>query len=118
MKAKLLAFSLAVFFIQSCVYDELPEPVPPGPCDAPVSYATQVQPIVSTNCAIPGCHNGDNGPDKNWTVFATFQSKSAQVKDRINRPAGTPGHMPAVGSITDDEIQTITCWVDQGAPNN
>ena len=118
MKAKLLALSLAIFLIQSCVYDELAEPAPPGPCAEPVSYADQVRPIVNTNCAITGCHNGDMGPSLNWTVFDTFQQNSADVKDRINRPPGTPGHMPAQGSITAEQIQTITCWVDQGALNN
>jgi len=118
MKIKLLAVCAAIFLIQSCAYDELPEPVEPGPCDEPVSYSAQVQPIVNTSCAISGCHNGDLGPDKNWTVFDTFQGKSAEVKDRINRPAGTPGHMPAAGAITPDEIQKITCWVDQGSQNN
>ncbi len=87
-------------------------------CGGTVSFASDVKPIVDTSCAITGCHNGDNGADKNWTVFANFQSKSSNVKDRITRPAGADGHMPASGSITEDEIQTIVCWVDQGAKNN
>jgi hypothetical protein len=120
MNIKFGAFALCllIFFSQSCAYDELAEPVEPGPCDQTVSYANEVQPIVNTSCAKSGCHNGDLGPDKNWTVFDTFQSKRALVKDRINRPLGVSGHMPADGTIEPEEIQTITCWVDQGGLNN
>jgi len=102
---------------QSCVDHTLPE-VEIDTCGGTVSYITEVKPIVDTSCAITGCHNGDNGADKNWTVFSNFQSKSSNVKDRITRPPGAPGHMPLVGSITVDQIQAIVCWVDQGAQDN
>ena len=119
MNIKLWAFATcsAIFLFQSCVDHNLPEPEVGG-CSATVSFADEVNPIISTTCAIPGCHNGDNGADKNWTIFSNLQSNKDDVKDRITRPPGAPGHMPAVGSITDEQIQTIVCWVDQGAPNN
>jgi hypothetical protein len=119
MNIKFGAFAgcLITFLFQSCVDHYLPEPEIEA-CSATVSFADQVNPIINTSCAIPGCHNGDNGADKNWTVFSNFQSNKEDVKDRITRPPGTPGHMPAAGSITDEQIQTIVCWVDQGGLNN
>lgn len=101
----------------SCVDHTLPE-TDLDACDGTVSYATDIKPIIDTSCAISSCHNGDNGADKNWTVFSTFQSKSSNVKDRITRSPGAPGHMPLVGSITVAQIQAIVCWVDQGALDN
>lgn len=95
----------------------LPEPEI-DECGGTVSFLNDVKPIIDTSCAVPGCHNGDNGADRNWMVFSNFQTKRANVKDRVTRPAGVPGHMPAVGSITSDQIQTIVCWVDQGGLNN
>jgi hypothetical protein len=122
MNVKLVAIYLAIFSIQSCadheIWEEPPTPPPTDECPVAVSYATQVAAIVNTKCAISGCHNGDNGQDKNWTVFSTFQQNAQDVKDRINRLPGTPGRMPAVGTLTSEQIQTITCWVDQGALNN
>jgi hypothetical protein len=111
------ATCLVIFLFQSCVDHNLPE-LEVEACSATVSFADEVNPIINTSCAIPGCHNGDNGAEKNWTVFTNFQSNKEDVRDRITRPAGTPGHMPAVGSITDEQIQTIVCWVDQGGQNN
>jgi hypothetical protein len=116
MFAGLICLCLCIFF-QSCVDHNLPEPEI-DECVATISFANDIKPIIDTSCALTGCHNGDNGADKNWTVFSNFQTKRANVKDRITRPVGTPGHMPAAGSITDEQIQTIVCWVDQGGVNN
>jgi hypothetical protein len=121
MKIKLLAcaIGLSAIAFQSCEYNDLPEPIPViEGCPDPISFANDVNPIINNSCALSGCHNGDNGADKNWTVFSNFQTKRENVKDRITRPPGTPGHMPAAGSITQEEIQTIVCWVDQGGINN
>ena len=108
---------MSALVIQSCYNHDLPEPEI-DPCSVDVSFESQVKPIINTSCAIAGCHNGSLGPDRNWTVFNAFQAKSANVKDRITRSPGTPGHMPAVGSLTSEQIQTIVCWVDQGAQAN
>lgn len=119
MKIKILlsAFFILLIVFQSCVDHSLPEPEA-GDCINTVSFAGQIKPIINTSCALTGCHNGDNGADINWTKLENFQAKKANVKDRITRPVGVPGHMPAVGSITDDQIQLIVCWVDQGGQDN
>lgn len=106
-----------LIFVQSCVDHTFPE-TEIDECGGTVSFAADIKPIVDASCAITGCHNGDNGANKNWTVFSNFQSKSASVKDRVTRPSGVAGHMPLVGSITESQIQSIVCWVDQGAKNN
>lgn len=119
MRIKIFAggICLGLIAFQSCVDHTLPEPEI-DPCTVTVSFVSDIKPIIDTSCALTGCHNGDNGADRNWTVFSNFQTKRANVKDRITRPPGTPGHMPAAGSITDDQIQSIVCWVDQGGLNN
>ena len=119
IKTLACAVCFGAIAIQSCEYNELPEPPPTVEgCPDPISFENDIEPIINSSCALTGCHNGDNGADKNWTVFSNFKAKSANVKDRINRPPGTPGHMPAVGSITPAEIEAITCWVDQGSLDN
>jgi|SRR5687767_3922235 hypothetical protein len=120
MKIKILLSSLFVLLIvfQSCENNGLPEPEI-DECDGSVvSYKDQIKPIINTSCAITGCHNGDNGSDRNWTILSVLQAKKDNVKDRVTRPVGVPGHMPLVGSITSDQIQMIVCWVDQGGLNN
>jgi hypothetical protein len=121
MNLRLLACTvcLGAIAIQSCEYNDLPEPPPvTDECPDLISFQDDIKPIINSSCALPGCHNGDNGAERNWTMTSNFQAKRLNVKDRINRPPGTPGHMPAQGSITPAEIQMISCWVDQGGLDN
>lgn len=118
----LLALIGIVFIIQSCVDHTLPE-ADEFSCSSldEVSFDADVQPVIDTKCAIVGdggCHNGGNGPSLDWRVFENFRDHATAVKDRITRPAGTSGHMPKVGSLTDDQIRTLVCWVEQGAQDN
>ena len=79
------------------------------------SYSTEVQPIILANCAIKGCHNGDNGDLKDWTVFSNVKDRADAIKSRTQS-----GSMPPKGKpqLTSGEIALIGCWVDDGARNN
>jgi hypothetical protein len=81
-----------------------------------VSYSSQVNNIIETNCAISNCHNGDNGANRNWTVFSNVQSNANNIKSRTSS-----GNMPPANSgksLTQQEKDLIACWVDDGALNN
>jgi hypothetical protein len=123
------AFSLTPFVVgcaiflavQSCADNKLPAPDGFNCSIQVVSYSNDVLPIIDSNCAIVGnggCHNGGNGANLDWRVFTNVQSRALQVKDRITRASGSPGHMPMGGSLSDDQIRLMVCWVDQGAQNN
>lgn len=117
--ASLLAVG-PLLLVQSCVDHKLPAPEGIN-CTTQVSYATDVLPIINSSCAIVGdggCHNGGNGDSRDWRVFARVQSHALQIKDRVMRTPGTPGHMPPNGSLSSDQVRLISCWVDQGAQNN
>ncbi len=80
------------------------------------SWARDIKPIIDSNCAVSGCHNGDNTSIPNWTVFSNVQSRASDIKARTGDRS-----MPRAGSgltLTDDEIELIACWVDDGANNN
>jgi len=78
------------------------------------SFSTNVQPIISSRCAIPGCHGAGsvNGPGELTNYQQIFNARS-QI-----RPAVSSGLMPQGGSLTQAQINTIVCWIDSGAPNN
>ncbi|WP_339811846.1 hypothetical protein [uncultured Imperialibacter sp.] len=77
-----------------------------------VSFKDQVSSIISTNCAVATCHNGTAGIP-NFTSFGAIQENAATIKVKTGNKT-----MPKVGSLTDLEIQTIACWVDDGAKDN
>jgi hypothetical protein len=78
-----------------------------------VSYANDIKPIFDASCAIPGCHNGDNGSSTNWNVFSNVQNNAQQIKIRTQNRS-----MPLDGTLTQNQIDIIACWVDDGAKNN
>ena len=76
------------------------------------SYITDIEPIISMNCAISGCHNGSTSlPD--FRSLATVQANSGNIKSFTQT-----GFMPRNGSLSQNEIDLIACWVDDGALNN
>lgn len=126
MKNRLISaffvLALLVVTIQSCEDDKLP---PPNAIDCngfkTVSFDVDIQPIIDSNCAIVGdggCHNGGNGPDLDWRVLSNFQAHSDEVERRVQLPKSDADHMPRIGTITDDQIKLLVCWVRQGAQDN
>jgi len=95
--------------ISGCTYntfeDEMME------CSVPVSFLQSVSPIIQRSCAVSGCHAGDQPPD--WRVFSNIQDKAQLIKIRTQNRT-----MPKIGTLTQEEIDLIACWVDQGALDN
>ena len=78
-----------------------------------VSYSADITPIFKANCNFSGCHGaGTTGRD--WTKFSDVKAKSIDIKNRTSART-----MPIGGNtLTNDEIQKIACWVDDGATEN
>lgn len=78
------------------------------------SFATNVNPIIQSSCAIPDCHaaGSTNGPGP-LTTYAQIKNVAVDIKSAV-----VSRFMPKTGSLTDSQIKTISCWVDSGAPNN
>lgn len=81
-----------------------------------VSYDNDIHTILMTNCAISGCHDGSNGSSRDWTVFSNVQTKAGNIKSRTSS-----GSMPPASSgkqLSQQQIDLIACWVDDGALDN
>jgi|SRR4051812_32191975 len=122
-RSKDIGFALSIvilmLLVNGCVKHDLEPPITVDCTDfRTVSFATDVQPIIGANCAIPSCHNGDNGADINWTDPVKFQNHSSEARRRVMLPKTSADHMPRVGTISDDQIKLIVCWAEQGAPIN
>lgn len=82
-----------------------------------ISFAT-IKDIININCAVSGCHDGTGsmGSSRNWTVDQNIANNAAAIKTVIN--STNPSSMmppPNSGeSLTNAEIEQITCWVDDG----
>jgi len=78
-----------------------------------ISFDDAIKPIIEARCATGGgCHGAGSG-SRDWTNATNLKNNSANVKSRTGAKT-----MPPAGStaLTQDQIDQIACWVDDGAP--
>jgi uncharacterized membrane protein len=108
---------LAVLFLTmivaatACSYDK--EVL--SPCGTTVkTFSNDVSPLIQTRCATPQCHasNSTNigGP---FTNYSQIKAKATQIMQAVES-----GRMPQGSKLTQEQINTISCWVESGALNN
>lgn len=91
--------------------------------DRQVTFTRDVAPILQKSCQ--GCHRpGSIGPMPLLT-YDDARPWARSIKDRVSRRQMPPWHVDrTVGihrfkddpSLSDEQVQTITAWVDAGAP--
>jgi len=120
---KVTLFAVSAFFLigfLACTKDIGPNPdllpKPLAACDS-VTYTDSIQPIISANCATPGCHdigslNGD------FTTYVGVKAKVDNGSFQARVIDGTPSPMPPTGLLPAQEINKLKCWLAAGAPNN
>jgi len=92
-----------------------------------ISYATNIEPIIVNNCYNPSagtCHNaaGSSVSQYNYTIFSVLQGNALNgylLSDITWNPARGHNDMPLNGTkLSDCDINMITRWINEGAPNN
>ena len=75
------------------------------------SLETDIMPIIQANCALSGCHISARSPTLNSKI---------QVISNANaiKSATESRSMPIGRSLTQDQIDLISCWVEAGAKDN
>ncbi len=107
-----------IFFLVSCSKDKL---APPDfSCDPQPTYNSDVDNIINSSCAYAGCHDGSSAPG-NFGSYATlsgflsptlFERRALVLRDMPPQEATGPT------SLTEEQIQILSCWVEDGYPEN
>lgn len=103
-----------------CTYDVLTEPIQPEFCDtATVTYNNQVKAIIDNHCTYSSCHSG--GAPGNFTQYNGLKSRvdNGKIEERVlNLKNMPPSYVPAgePDSLTTEQLEIISCWLSQGAP--
>jgi uncharacterized membrane protein len=87
----------------------------PEACNTPVSFSTQVAPLLQANCALSGCHAAE-GTLPELTSFEKIKARAADIKQQTQAR-----NMPPAGSgisLSQEEIDLLACWIDQGATSD
>jgi hypothetical protein len=77
-----------------------------------VSWQNDILPIMTSSCAVTGCHNGVHLP-RDWRIHSQVKQFASTIRKRTQDKS-----MPAEGALTEDQIAKIACWIDDGAPEN
>lgn len=94
-----------------------PIPLKADLCDSVVSYSTNIAPIITAKCAIPGCHDA-GAFDGDYTTYSDLKIRADD--GRLKNSVVVLKSMPKAGytALTELEISEINCWIEQGALNN
>ncbi len=77
-------------------------------------YSTSIAGIISASCTTSGCHNGSSSFDlRTYNQVKTYIDNGKFNDEVINKKS-----MPKGKSLSQDELNKIKCWLDQGGPNN
>ena len=87
-----------------------------------VDYNSQIQPIWDNSCG--NCHLGSSLGGLNLSNYNNLMSsntvvpgnyQSSELYDRITRSESQAGDMPPTGSLSQEEIDLIAQWIQEGA---
>jgi len=113
----------AMLLVSSCKHE--PE-LPPGGNITEVCFETQVQPIINSNCAVSGCHDGSDGE---LPVLITYNDIMREVEagkpndsellEVVTKNQGSEEFMPPSPRtpLTAEQIALIETWILEGAKN-
>jgi hypothetical protein len=123
MKSKLIIILIFLLgTLASCTKDTVKPTVLPSTTTA-VKLSTDLQPLFSTNCAVSGCHDGNN-MDPNLTAGSSYTAiMDAGVVDTTNpsnstlyKKVNTGGSMANYANPT--FASKVFQWIQEGAKNN
>jgi hypothetical protein len=113
-KVALLAVAAILTFTISCKKDKTFEPQ----CTEEISFSVDVQPIIMNSCATTGCHSGPNASNNmNFTSYENVFEHRILIGRSVRGESGVT-QMPIGPALSADQINKISCWIEQGAQNN
>jgi hypothetical protein len=115
MKNTFFFCTLISIFLLSCnKYDVTAVEVS---CDGSTpTYDGAISNIINTNCAISGCHPEGTGHIGDYSTYASFEKH--RNNGWFEKQVLKKQYMPKGFTLSQDELNTIMCWVENGFPEN
>jgi hypothetical protein len=114
----ILVFCLSACSLSSCLKDKTS---PVGGCLTEVSYTVDIRPIIESSCKTglgpgTGCH--DAWIDSYSAIETSLDGGAWQNEIFVEMTMPLIPNDFGIDSLTEDEIQTMRCWIEQGYPEN
>lgn len=106
---KLLSIAAFLLFLAACKKDNNGGKLSPSCDGSHPTYDASIKAIIDSRCGSASCH-------PNYTSYSGISSivQNGQFK----RDVLTNQTMPQGSSLTQDQINKIQCWVNDGYPEN
>lgn len=125
----LILTSVLILITQSCAYDNEEELYPtttPTTCDTTqAKFAAFVSPLISSTCAISGCHTAASAPVSAGVNLSSYTTIKAYITSNKTAFLGSIKHdqrfstMPkSAAKLSDCNIKKIEVWINAGLLNN
>ncbi len=113
---------LMVLVLAGCYMDNEEELNPRGPIappQGPVSYAKDIQPLLSTHCATAGCHDASGlGGGYDFTHYEGVYQASSRMIGALRHEAGYSPMPKGAPALDPQTVHLISLWISEGAQNN
>ncbi|MCF8237909.1 MAG: hypothetical protein K9I85_07110 [Saprospiraceae bacterium] len=119
---KFAVYSLMIIGLQfGCQHDPIIS-IEPDPCQIPLSYQIDILPLIQETCNYSGCHDGA------YNDYEGIEPKlqSGKLVDRVFHRMNDPVlRMPPSKTVypnvirehlTQEELDLLQCWINQGYP--
>ena len=110
--------SISLITISSCSHDGDISQI------EPISYSASIAPIISTNCSMPGCHDGGkefslNSYSQVMNSITAGDSKTSKIYQVVTSSYDFIRMPPQPAApLTKQQRTLIDVWILQGAKNN
>ncbi len=78
-----------------------------------VSFSNHLFPLIQTNCNSVGCHDASSEP-----AFTAYETIAAFGENIVLKTQNRNMPPPLYGSLTEEELEIIRVWVEEGMQNN
>jgi hypothetical protein len=107
--------------VTSCSYDKI-SPVPNEfECNLIYTYDSHIKEIIDRNCSYTGCHNGASSAPGDFLTYSGLKGRISNrlFMDRVlNIRDMPPDYAEGPKALAENELIAITCWAEQGYPEN
>ncbi len=120
-----------IAFISGCTRDEASNDPCPG-CPATISFKSDILPIFAQSCSVSGCHDATthaaavildsahayNTVTESGTGYIVKGDAGNSILYNTLNASGVNGMPKGLPPLPPCQVQSIYCWINQGAPNN
>ena len=89
-------------------------------CPKTISYSGTVAPIISANCSSTSCHGTGTVNSIDFSNYSGIQTDATNgtLYTRVVTNNNFHSTVTVYPPLNADQISKISCWIQQGAPNN